>query len=216
MGLLHVTSQPFSILFVANRICGASEIMTGVHLHGVLFLGLLAIQCLVYNTGIFRNFSPSSEFSCVQGVDQAQLKQAKKLILELLHERKPHPLMIRLAWHDSGTYDKVLQRWPMLSLRARWCLVDMTICRARRRARSIATGNGTLACNVDMVCRASCCLSCSLLCRGQLLTLVSAQDVEDWPKRAGANGSLRFPKECAHGCNAGERLQQPPCGKHSM
>lgn len=45
----------------------------------------------------------------MQGVDQAQLKQAKKLILDLLHERKPHPLMIRLAWHDSGTYDKVLQ-----------------------------------------------------------------------------------------------------------
>ena len=54
------------------------------------------------------NLPPSSKFSCVQGVDQAQLKQAKKLILELLHERKPHPLMIRLAWHDSGTYDKVL------------------------------------------------------------------------------------------------------------
>lgn len=68
------------------------------------------------------------------GVDQAQLKEAKKLILELLHERKPHPLLIRLAWHDAGTYNK---------------------------------------------------------------------DVEEWPKRAGANGSLRFPKECAHGCNAG-------------
>ena len=62
-------------------------------------------------------------------------------------------------------------------------------------------------------CCASCCLSCSLPCRRQLLTPVSAQDVEDWPKRAGANGSLRFPKECAHGCNAGERqrLQQLPC-----
>lgn len=43
----------------------------------------------------------------VQGVDQTQLKEAKRLILELLHEKKPHPLLIRLAWHDSGTYDKV-------------------------------------------------------------------------------------------------------------
>jgi L-ascorbate peroxidase len=63
----------------------------------------------------------------MQGVDQAQLQQAKKLILELLHERKPHPLMIRLAWHDSGTYDKVLQQWTMLSLRTRWHLADMTL-----------------------------------------------------------------------------------------
>jgi hypothetical protein len=55
----------------------------------------------------------------MQGVDQAQLKQAKKLILELLHERKPHPLLIRLAWHDSGTYDKVMH-YPMLRLLARF------------------------------------------------------------------------------------------------
>lgn len=32
------------------------------------------------------------------------------------------------------------------------------------------------------------------------------QDVEEWPQRAGANGSLRFPKECSHGCNAGRSL----------
>mmetsp|Transcript_11038 Transcript_11038/g.33100 ORF Transcript_11038/g.33100 Transcript_11038/m.33100 type:complete len:295 (-) Transcript_11038:1609-2493(-) len=63
-----------------------------------------------------------------------QLKQAQELIKELLKEVKPHPLLVRLAWHDSGTYDK---------------------------------------------------------------------DVEEWPARAGANGSLRFPTECKHGCNAG-------------
>jgi len=47
------------------------------------------------------------------GIDQAQLKEAKKLITELLHEKKPHPVLIRLAWHDSGTYDKVSSRQPM-------------------------------------------------------------------------------------------------------
>ena len=31
----------------------------------------------------------------------------------------------------------------------------------------------------------------------------ASQDVEEWPTRAGANGSLRFPSECGHGCNAG-------------
>lgn len=40
------------------------------------------------------------------GVDQAQLKEAKALITELLKETKPHPLLVRLAWHDSGTYNK--------------------------------------------------------------------------------------------------------------
>jgi Peroxidase len=59
-------------------------------------------------------------------------------------------------------------------------------------------------------------LAAGLLRRRQLLTPVSAQDVEDWPKRAGSNGSLRFPKECAHGCNAGEQLQQPPCVENPM
>lgn len=38
--------------------------------------------------------------------------EAKKLIQKLLDDAKPHPLLIRLAWHDSGTYDKVLNRLP--------------------------------------------------------------------------------------------------------
>lgn len=63
-----------------------------------------------------------------------QLQTAQKLLVELLQSTKAHPLLIRLAWHDSGTFDK---------------------------------------------------------------------NKEDWPARAGANGSLRFPKECAHGANAG-------------
>lgn len=63
-----------------------------------------------------------------------QLHTAEKLLLELLQSTKAHPLLIRLAWHDSGTYDK---------------------------------------------------------------------NKEEWPARAGANGSLRFPAECSHACNAG-------------
>ena len=41
------------------------------------------------------------------GVDQAQLKKAEGLIRELLKDIKPHAVLIRLAWHDAGTYDKV-------------------------------------------------------------------------------------------------------------
>ena len=36
-----------------------------------------------------------------------------------------------------------------------------------------------------------------------------SQDVEDWPKCGGANGSIRFARELAHGANAGERSPTP-------
>ncbi|KAG9458881.1 hypothetical protein H6P81_003389 [Aristolochia fimbriata] len=64
----------------------------------------------------------------------AQLKSAREDIRELLRTQYCHPILVRLGWHDAGTYDK---------------------------------------------------------------------NIEDWPQRGGANGSLRFDVELKHAANAG-------------
>ncbi|KAK4359082.1 hypothetical protein RND71_021311 [Anisodus tanguticus] len=63
-----------------------------------------------------------------------QLKSARQDIKELLKTTFCHPVLVRLGWHDAGTYNK---------------------------------------------------------------------NIEDWPQRGGANGSLRFDAELKHGANAG-------------
>ncbi|KAJ1685855.1 hypothetical protein LUZ63_017245 [Rhynchospora breviuscula] len=44
--------------------------------------------------------------------DPAQLKSAKEDIKELLKTKFCHPILVRLGWHDAGTYDKTIQEWP--------------------------------------------------------------------------------------------------------
>ncbi|KAJ4874300.1 hypothetical protein Rs2_39318 [Raphanus sativus] len=66
--------------------------------------------------------------------DAAQLKSAKEDIKVLLRTKFCHPILVRLGWHDAGTYNK---------------------------------------------------------------------NIEDWPQRGGANGSLRFEPELKHAANAG-------------
>ncbi|NP_001132683.1 probable L-ascorbate peroxidase 7, chloroplastic-like isoform X1 [Zea mays] len=66
--------------------------------------------------------------------DAAQVKAAREDIRELLRTTHSHPILVRLGWHDAGTYDK---------------------------------------------------------------------NIEEWPQRGGANGSLRFDVELKHGANAG-------------
>ncbi|KAI4983378.1 hypothetical protein ZWY2020_023870 [Hordeum vulgare] len=71
---------------------------------------------------------------CMAASDAAQLKSAREDIKEILKTTYCHPIMVRLGWHDSGTYDK---------------------------------------------------------------------NIEEWPQRGGADGSLRFDPELSHGANAG-------------
>lgn len=82
--------------------------------------------------------------------DPDQLKSAREDIKELLKTKFCHPLLIRLGWHDAGTYNK---------------------------------------------------------------------NIEEWPQRGGANGSLRFEVELKHGANAGLvnalKLLQPIKDKYS-
>ncbi|KAI4967450.1 hypothetical protein ZWY2020_025891 [Hordeum vulgare] len=44
--------------------------------------------------------------------DAAQLKAAREDIRELLKTTHCHPILVRLGWHDSGTYDKNVKDWP--------------------------------------------------------------------------------------------------------
>nr|AFQ02687.1 chloroplast L-ascorbate peroxidase isoform 1 [Oncidium hybrid cultivar] len=82
--------------------------------------------------------------------DPEQLRSAREDIRELLRTKFCHPILVRLGWHDAGTYDK---------------------------------------------------------------------NIEDWPQRGGANGSLRFDIELKHGANAGLvnalKLLQPIKDKYS-
>ncbi|KAJ1279486.1 hypothetical protein BS78_04G160500 [Paspalum vaginatum] len=71
---------------------------------------------------------------CMAASDAAQLKSAREEIKDLLKTTYCHPILVRLGWHDSGTYDK---------------------------------------------------------------------NIEEWPQRGGADGSLRFDAELSHGANAG-------------
>ncbi|XP_068647807.1 probable L-ascorbate peroxidase 6, chloroplastic/mitochondrial isoform X2 [Aristolochia californica] len=44
--------------------------------------------------------------------DPDQLKSAREDIKELLKTQYSHPILVRLGWHDAGTYDKNIEEWP--------------------------------------------------------------------------------------------------------
>ncbi|XP_077213330.1 thylakoidal ascorbate peroxidase isoform X2 [Tasmannia lanceolata] len=44
--------------------------------------------------------------------DPTQLKNAKEDVKDLLRTTSCHPILIRLGWHDAGTYDKNIEEWP--------------------------------------------------------------------------------------------------------
>ncbi|WOL00878.1 putative L-ascorbate peroxidase 6, chloroplastic [Canna indica] len=44
--------------------------------------------------------------------DPAQLRSAREDIKELLRTTFCHPILVRLGWHDAGTYDKNIGEWP--------------------------------------------------------------------------------------------------------
>ncbi|KAI4978013.1 hypothetical protein ZWY2020_014567 [Hordeum vulgare] len=45
--------------------------------------------------------------------DAAQLKSTPEDIKEILKTTYCHPILVRLGWHDSGTYDKNIEEWPL-------------------------------------------------------------------------------------------------------
>lgn len=44
--------------------------------------------------------------------DPEQLKKAREDIRDLIKKTYCNPILVRLGWHDAGTYDKAIQEWP--------------------------------------------------------------------------------------------------------
>ncbi|KAK6114899.1 hypothetical protein DH2020_007168 [Rehmannia glutinosa] len=114
-----------------------------------------AFYCLGAKSSLRRFSSGGAGYSTVSSPKCAasspeQLKSAREDIKELLKTTFCHPILVRLGWHDAGTYNK---------------------------------------------------------------------NIEEWPQRGGANGSLRFEIELKHGANAGLvnalKLLQPIKDKYS-
>ncbi|CAA7013422.1 unnamed protein product [Microthlaspi erraticum] len=61
----------------------------------------------VTNRGSSTGISPKCAAS-----DAAQLKSAKEDIKVLLRTKFCHPILVRLGWHDAGTYNKNIEEWP--------------------------------------------------------------------------------------------------------
>ncbi|KAF5445195.1 hypothetical protein F2P56_034263 [Juglans regia] len=58
-----------------------------------------------------RGLSAAATPKCVAS-DPDQLKSAREDIKELLKTTFCHPILVRLGWHDAGTYSKNIQEWP--------------------------------------------------------------------------------------------------------
>ncbi|KAM1774512.1 hypothetical protein ACFX1R_045935 [Malus domestica] len=58
-----------------------------------------------------RQYSPAAAPKC-QASDPEQLRLAREDIKELLKTTFSHPILVRLGWHDAGTYNKNIEEWP--------------------------------------------------------------------------------------------------------
>ncbi|KAF3447001.1 hypothetical protein FNV43_RR12181 [Rhamnella rubrinervis] len=72
-----------------------------------LFLGQKRFSACASN----RRFNSVSAPKCFAS-DPEQLKSAREDIRDLLNSKFCHPILVRLGWHDSGTYNKNIEEWP--------------------------------------------------------------------------------------------------------
>ncbi|KAK4572788.1 hypothetical protein RGQ29_030992 [Quercus rubra] len=59
-----------------------------------------------------RGLSSTASPKCAAASDPDQLKSAREDIKKLLDTSFCHPILVRLGWHDAGTYNKNIQEWP--------------------------------------------------------------------------------------------------------
>ncbi|RCV18044.1 hypothetical protein SETIT_3G268800v2 [Setaria italica] len=50
--------------------------------------------------------------SSAAGDAAAELRGAREDVKQLLKTTSCHPILVRLGWHDAGTYDKNIAEWP--------------------------------------------------------------------------------------------------------
>jgi L-ascorbate peroxidase len=77
---------------------------------------LLALSAIAATTNAFvprTQLTGVRAFSTSVGVTKGELAEAQKMIDEILLEKNCGPVMVRLAWHDSGTFDASIKgEWP--------------------------------------------------------------------------------------------------------
>ncbi|KAK9993658.1 hypothetical protein SO802_023361 [Lithocarpus litseifolius] len=59
-----------------------------------------------------RGLSSTASPKCAAASDPDQLQSAREDIKKLLDTSFCHPILVRLGWHDAGTYNKNIQEWP--------------------------------------------------------------------------------------------------------
>lgn len=71
--------------------------------------GVAAATALVVAFTLYVILSPAPPAG---GKQAAQLRKAKGLLVDMIRTNSCHPIMVRCAWHDSGTYDQKHKSLP--------------------------------------------------------------------------------------------------------
>ncbi|KAG0627511.1 hypothetical protein M758_2G206900 [Ceratodon purpureus] len=102
-----VSSEAASSGFVTRRRGAAS----GKQLRSEFLPSLVPVK-RSSKVGVVARRVGGSEAVRALASDPAQLKAAREDIKALLKEKHCHPILIRLGWHDAGTYNKEVKEWP--------------------------------------------------------------------------------------------------------
>ncbi|KAH1057473.1 hypothetical protein J1N35_035538 [Gossypium stocksii] len=63
------------------------------------------------NVSSSRGFGTVASPKCAAS-NPDQLKSAREDLKQLLNSQFCHPILVRLGWHDAGTYNKNIEEWP--------------------------------------------------------------------------------------------------------